>query len=61
MSFALDRFATFISDSAPAAGFGGVFDPFHGREIVIIFLHSNDPVDIIEGDSFESEIYVYTN
>jgi hypothetical protein len=56
MAFSLYCLAAFICDSAPPTGLGRVFDPFHRGEVVIIFLHGDDPVNIIEGDGFESEV-----
>ncbi len=58
MAFAFYSLVTLVGDSAPTAVLRGVFDPFHRGEVVIIFLHGDDPVDIIECDSFKSEVCV---
>lgn len=56
VAFAFDGSAAFVGDAAPAARFGWVFDPFSGGEVVVVFLHCDDPVDVVERDGFESEV-----
>jgi hypothetical protein len=54
--------ASLIRDPPPATGVSRarvrrVLDPLHGREIVVVFLHRYDPVDVVEGYGAEAEVW----
>ncbi len=61
VALSVDFLALLVGDAPPAAsGLGlrrrGVFDPFRGREVVVVLLHGDDPGDVVECHCFETEI-----
>src|ERR1700712_538165 len=43
MSFTLHCLAFFVCDSPPSTRLGGILDPFHRWEVMIVFFHRDYP------------------
>ena len=49
---------TLITNPLPATALRRVFEKFHGREVMLVFLHGRDPGHVVEGHGFEAEVGV---
>jgi hypothetical protein len=56
MPFPLHRLPLLVRHAPPAALLARVLDPLHGREVVVVLLHCDDPGHVVEGHCFETEI-----